>query len=547
MSVADDMVTAAKPLFDFLESYAWIGHSTYVLKVPGVDAAIAPVADGMGMDMSLIKYMICLFASYPLMAVFRVLPSKFLKHVMSAGVGIFFVQWVFGPDWIHSFLSAMLTYFICALGPRKSVGKLSFLVVLGYMIGCHGYRMYVNYLAGTPYHMFSLDFTGVQMVLTMKLTSFAFNMQDGAEKELSKEDAKADNKLANTDKKAAAAKRLRESRAKFAIKSLPNPLEFLSYVFCFAQLMVGPSFEFSEYMAVAEGRTNTHFCPPNTKQEDQEKPRIFWGKSIFEANSVVAAVHRLVLGVACMAGYMYLNGSGYSTHHAYDPQWIAERPMWYVRYAFMYTCMISERFKFYFIWKMSEGANILGGFGFQGYEKDGKTAVGFRGVENMDILGFEFSCSVQTLSKAWNKGTQAWLERYTYTRTGRSLFVTYFVSAIWHGLYPGFFLFFMVVPMLTEIERACKNKLNGYVVPVYDGRNVDTYPSGLVPWLYWIFCWAMKALAMNYVTQTFSMGYLNNSLTALGSYDHVPHMIFLTVAVALTILPGPKKEKGKKE
>jgi hypothetical protein len=44
---------------------------------------------------------------------------------------------------------------------------------MGYMVACHVYRMYVSYMSGI------FDFTGTQMVLTMKLTSFAYNMFDG--------------------------------------------------------------------------------------------------------------------------------------------------------------------------------------------------------------------------------------------------------------------------------------------------------------------------------------------------------------------------------
>lgn len=48
------------------------------------------------------------------------------------------------------------------------------------------------------------------------------------------------------------------------------------------------------------------------------------------------------------------------------------------------------------------------------------------------------------------------MQRYTYLRTGRSLVATYFISAFWHGLYPGFFLFFMSIPLMTNIERLIK-------------------------------------------------------------------------------------------
>ena len=110
----------------------------------------------------------------------------------------------------------------------------------------------------------------------------------------------------------------------------------------------------------------------------------------------------------------------------------------------------------------------MGGFGFEGWNSDGKPK-GWRGVENVDIIGFETAPNVQLLSRSWNKRTQGWLERYTYKRTGNSLLATYFISALWHGLYPGFFIFFMSVPIFTNIEREMKAKVNPLVVPGYDG------------------------------------------------------------------------------
>lgn len=85
---------------------------------------------------------------------------------------------------------------------------------------------------------------------------------------------------------------------------------------------------------------------------------------------------------------------------------------------------------------------MLCGFGFEGYSEQG-TSRGWNGVSNMDIIGFEFAPSIREASRAWNKGTQNWLERYVYSRTGNSLMATYFVSAFWHGFYPGYYLFFM--------------------------------------------------------------------------------------------------------
>ena len=153
--------------------------------------------------------------------------------------------------------------------------------------------------------------------------------------------------------------------------------------------------------------------------------------------------------------------------------------------------LLGDRFKFYFAWKVAEGASVLAGFGFEGFGDNGKE-IGWKGVENIDIIGFEQATCVRNLTRCWNKRTQKWLERYTYNRTGRSLIATYFISAFWHGLYPGFFMFFMAVPMLTEIERLVKDKITP-LVPT----NLET--------LYNCVCWISTFIAMNYIIQPFSM------------------------------------------
>ncbi len=98
---------------------------------------------------------------------------KLLSFVYPCCIGFCLVQWIFGPDWIHTFITSLGTYIICALVPSKHQPQLGFVFVMGYMVACHVYRMYVSYMSGI------FDFTGTQMVLTMKLTSFAYNMFDG--------------------------------------------------------------------------------------------------------------------------------------------------------------------------------------------------------------------------------------------------------------------------------------------------------------------------------------------------------------------------------
>lgn len=238
-----------------------------------------------------------------------------------------------------------------------------------------------------------------------------------------------------------------------------------------------------------------------------------------------------------MVVHLYVSGL-FPMSMLYDKAYIAATNP-FTRFGNTLLVLFGDRVKYYFAWKVAEGASILGGFGFEGYDKEGKP-IGWRGVENIDIIGFETAYNVQVLSRCWNKRTQGWLERYTYHRTDGSLVATYFISALWHGLYPGFFLFFMSIPLLTQIERLLRVKLNPLIIPGFDGYRDSTAPPGVVTFLYWQVSRVCTVLSANYIVQVFSLLSWDRSMTALGSYHHIPHFFFLGLYLLLQILPTPK-------
>lgn len=56
-------------------------------------------------------------------------------------------------------------------------------------------------------------------------------------------------------------------------------------------------------------------------------------------------------------------------------------------------------------------------------------------------------------------GTQRWLQRYVYFRNRESLLVTYFVSAFWHGFYPGACVFTYVCVSWCHEQKQMQNGL----------------------------------------------------------------------------------------
>ena len=86
-----------------------------------------------------------------------------------------------------------------------------------------------------------------------------------------------------------------------------------------------------------------------------------------------------------------------------------------------------------------------------------------------DIWTFEFDESMKMKADAWNKSVQLALKRYIYERIFEPLEsdsektkknkqinaqqITLFVSAIWHGLYPGYFVSFFHWALLLQISQ----------------------------------------------------------------------------------------------
>jgi hypothetical protein len=80
-----------------------------------------------------------------------------------------------------------------------------------------------------------MDFTGPQMVLTMKLYSLAYNLYDGDVLRRGQENRAA------------------KKCASVAVPALPGLIEYLGYTFCFATVLAGPAYEYTFYADACDG------------------------------------------------------------------------------------------------------------------------------------------------------------------------------------------------------------------------------------------------------------------------------------------------------
>ena len=137
-----------------------------------LNSHVVTLSSQLGVAEDQLRYVLSLFAMYPLALLYSFIPHSSAKHLFSILVGISTAQFVFGSSWVHSLITATITYFLVRFGPAKYAPYIVFVFNMMYMTLAHLYRIYVDYMG------WSLDFSGAQMLIVIKLP-FAYNYYDG--------------------------------------------------------------------------------------------------------------------------------------------------------------------------------------------------------------------------------------------------------------------------------------------------------------------------------------------------------------------------------
>lgn len=128
-------------------------------------------------------------------------------------------------------------------------------------------------------------------------------------------------------------------------------------------------------------------------------------------------------------------------------------------YSFWYMMMATTavRFKYYFAWLLADAICNNSGFGFNGYEKDGVTPR-WDMVSNIDVWAFEFGTNFRNCINAWNAGTNRWLRMVVFERVPKryGTVLTFSLSALWHGFYPGYYITFATGAFIVMAARVAR-------------------------------------------------------------------------------------------
>lgn len=432
-------------------------------------------------------------------------PARKQFLCMAAGIGLsLLLVGVWGM--MHSFVAILGTYLIAiSLGPRRCEW-VAFSFVFGYLFFFRTCK-YFGFEA-PPQHS-----NAIQLLVTLRCCTLPFEVFQATEAD-------------DTD-----------------LKNLKQPsfYEFLSYSYCYCGLTTGPYFRYKTFKDMV----------------NQENPR--------EISTFIPAMRNLITLPLYGVVYLFLNHH-FPISHIGSEEYV-NHPLGVVyQLAYLVPTFIGFRWRFYIGWLLAESGCMMLGLGAYPFSTDAKPGQGptksvseqngsvkgsehdeiqdvyrdthsFETIHNIKIFEVEFSPSMSSTMKNWNLTIQWWMASYVHRKLpfkNRNLrmFITLLVSAFWHGVAPGYYLTFLMVPFVViaevQMEKAIKPYLSPKLCYCYD-------------WLGWFFHYR----SMEYLGCGFMLLQLEPCLAAWKSMYFVGHVvIFAFIVISMLI---PKKHSDDKE
>lgn len=453
-----------------------------------------------GIDIASFKILLCSLLSYPFSAIFKRLPDQnhTLKNTYIVSVSSFYVFGILELylGILYLMVAALGSYFITRYLRSNAMPWINFAFLMGYLSYHH-----LNAQFFQVYDPLKIDITGALMVMVMKLSAFGWSIHDGKQpKEV-----------------------LTPYTKSRVIKKHPNLLPFLGYSFFYASLLTGPAFDYADYDRFVR---NVLFDDvPESRRPGKRKRRI--------PRSGRVALSKCLQGFGWALLYTqypkYIN-----FEYLFGDQFM--KRSFFFRIFYFWGLYFYHRLKYYTIWTIAEGACILCGIGYNGYDSTTDSFKWDR-VQNIDVWAFETGQNVHTLLEAWNMNTNKWLKNFVYMRLARkgkkpgfkSTMVTFFTSAFWHGVSPGYYMTFAMGALLQTIGKIFRRNIRPIFVDK-DGNKSRYKPA------YDVVSYFVTHLAFAFVTQPFALLDFKRSLYC---WSTVYYYVIVLTAVVFFLFRGP--------
>lgn len=453
---------------------------------------LLPLGEYLGFPVDQLNFMVCQLFALGAAFWFRLYLSPshtnpLVRHAVATLFGTAILIFCFGWYALHMFTVVFGSYLIIVKGDINNVHRYTMVWAMGYLTVCQMIRVYIF-----NYGILSTDFSGPLMMVIQKITILAFQLHDGM--------CKGPDKL-NLDQKL------------LAIKHRPSLISYLSYNLNFLSVLVGPCSDFKDYIDFIEGR---HI---SSRLQSQTSNGHHGLTKHVEPSPTRAVCRKLLICAGCVLFFLIVTRS-LPIKYNVDPDFVANASF-LTRLTYAFFSVQASRPKFYFAWTLADAVNNAAGFGFSGMDKNGEP--NWELLCNLNILGIETATSYKTFIDNWNIRTGIWLKMVCYDRATRyRLPLTFALSALWHGLYPGYYFTFLTGIPFTIAARAIRKSVRHYFLG-----------SKMLKLGYDIVTWAATQLAIAYTVMPFLLLAVEPTMIYYRSMYFHGHILSILTAVLL--------------
>lgn len=353
--------------------------------------------------------------------------------------------------------------------------------------------MYVDYLG------WSLDYTGPLMLLVIKFIMYAFDVSDMSKSEKDLDEISKRNPYL--------ASYIRRNKLERNL----TPIEYASYIFWFNSILTGPVFTPSQHIK---------FIDMSMFPNGEIPSGSYW------------ASFKIFLYALLVAPFVIIKGY-FGFDYCFTPEFMELSIIHRSLYVWIATSLM--RSTYYFAWLLTESSNIITGIGYRGVDPKKKTIL-WDNACNVRVLKIETAKTFKDVTENWNLAADRWLRYYVYTRLPPylqkySVYITYLTSAVWHGLYLGYYIAFLSAAFGTHITRDIYKKIRPRFVDPKTGNPSTIYNIVAILFNSYIISYCFVPFAILSFEKT------------IGIYNRLywnGHIIIIIVTIILNFVSTPK-------
>ncbi|XP_014224563.1 lysophospholipid acyltransferase 1 [Trichogramma pretiosum] len=418
-----------------------------------------------------------------------------VRHIFGLVIGLTLGYFCFGRHAIHLAGLPAVTYVVIRSWDPQSMQRVVLAVAMLYLSAIHFHRQAYDYGSS------ALDITGPLMVITQKVTSLAYSLHDGLAR---KEDE------------------LTPAQRYHAMQKMPTFIEYFSYVLHFQALMAGPIIFYRDYINYVNGYGHTLTGNEESKGNGY--------KIVRDPSPTQAVVKKVAASLAC--AFIFVTFIPYYPIRRLKEEEFLQSTNFLQKYWYLIISTMLVRFKYYHAWLFADAICNNSGLGFNGFDENGSARWDL--LSNVDVWKFETALSLHDSIEAWNKGTNRWLRMIVYDRvTKYRTVLTYGLSAVWHGFYPGYYLTFASGAFFTFVARTVRRHIRPYFV---SSKSKKVF--------YDILTLVTTRLVLAYITFSFILLEFAPSITLYLNMYLAPHVFGLSAVLVLPLVPRTRELGG---